>query len=72
MEGEHCRLGTIGAQTLRCHELGGLKEPKEDQCGWKEVCRVDRGNELGKRISWGLTVDKVMSPLSFVALLFSS
>lgn len=47
------------AQTLRCHELGGFEEQKKDQCGWNEVCKIERGSRLGKRISWGLILESV-------------
>lgn len=47
-------LGTTSAQTLRCCELRGFEAQKEDQCVWNEVREMKRGDELSRRISWGL------------------
>lgn len=52
-------LGITSAQTLRCHELGGFEEQKKDQRGWNEVYELERGNWLGKKISWGLILESV-------------
>lgn len=48
-------IADLGA--ISKHELGGLKEQKEDQCGRQEVCEMERGDVLGRSISGSLTWD---------------